>query len=124
MAAVFKPHRELTRGEHHSTPNTAQELLSRQTRRHQWASAIEDFHAAFQLAWDIPDLYTASPAELHSAYAAITDAQDRAAALRPHLKTIWRDHKDLEQLHRLQIESNLKTLRYIAEGPHVQALGW
>ncbi len=116
-AAVFKPHREkeLPRGQRLQTPNTAQQLLSMQTRRHQWASAIEEFHTAFQLAWDIPDLYEASPEQLQSASAAVSDAQSCAAALRPHLPHIWRDHKDLEQLHRQRVESNLKTLSYIAE---------
>ncbi len=86
-----------------------------QTRRHQWASALEDFHAAFQLAWDIDDLYEATPDQIRSACVAVSDAQACAAALRPHLPHIWRDHKDLEQLHRLRVESNLKTLSYIAE---------
>ena len=67
-AAVFRPHRELERPSTTTrTPNTAQQLLSMQTRRHQWADAIEQSHAAFQLVWDIPDLYEASPEQLQSA---------------------------------------------------------
>ncbi len=119
-AAVFKPHRERSRDQwrrdiQRRTPRSPSELISIQTQGTQWADAIEEFHAAFQLAWDIPDLYSASPDQLQAASAAITDAQARAAALRPHLSHIWREHKDLEQLHRLRIESNLKSLGYIAE---------
>ena len=114
-AAVFKPHRELHRGERHSTPSTTQELLSRQAKCHQWSAILSQFHAAFDAAWNIPDFYTATPDELHSASAAIQDAQAKAAALKPHLKTIWRNHKDLEQLHRLRVEAQLKSIAYIAE---------
>ncbi|RPF80722.1 MAG: hypothetical protein CBB80_010595 [Synechococcus sp. TMED20] len=116
MAAVFKPHRERSKGVHKTdTPNTAQELLSRQTKRSQWAHILDQFHNAFDAAWDAPDFYTATPDELHSACAAITDAQVKAAALKPHLRTIWRDHDDLSQLHRLRVEAQLKSIAYIAE---------
>ena len=114
-AAVFKPHRERSRGEHPQTPNTAQELLSRQTKRHQWASLIQEFHDAFQVAWDAPDFYTATPQQLTEAFSAISNAQECAAGLKPHLRSIWRDHQDLEQLHRLRIEQQLKSIAYMAE---------
>ena len=114
-AAVFKPHRERSRGEHPQTPNTAQELLSRQTKRHQWASLIQEFHDAFQVAWDAPDFYTATPQQLAEAFSAISNAQECAAGLKPHLRSIWRDHQDLEQLHRLRVEQQLKSIAYMAE---------
>ena len=114
-AAKFKPDRELKRGEHRSTPNTAQELLSRQTKRSQWAHILDQFHTAFDAAWNITDLYTATPEQLHSAAHAITDAQAKAAALKPHLKTIWREHEDLSQLHRLRVEAQLKSIAHQAE---------
>ena len=116
-AAVFKPHREkeLTRGQRLHTPSSAQELLSRQTKRSQWAHILDQFHDAYDEAWNIPDLYTCIPNQFQSACAAITDAQAKAAALRPHLRTIWRDHEDLSQLHRLRVEAQLKSIAYIAE---------
>jgi hypothetical protein len=116
IAAVFKPHRELERGTGYGrTPNTAQDLLSRQTKRSQWADILEQFHNAFNNAWESPDFYNASPDELHAAFDVITDAQAKAAALRPHLQSIWREHPDLAQLHRLRIESQLKSIAYMAE---------
>ena len=115
-AAVFRPHRELERPSTPTrTPNTAQELLSRQTKRSQWAHILNQFHDAYDEAWNIPDLYSCTPNQFQSAYAAVSDAQAKAAALRPHLRTIWRDHDDLSQLHRLRVEAQLKTLAYIAE---------
>ena len=116
-AAVFKPHREkeLTRGQRLHTPSSAQELLSRQTKRSQWAHILDQFHDAFDEAWNIPDLYTCTPDQFQSACAAVSDAQAKAAALRPHLRTIWRDHEDLSQLHRLRVEAQLKSIAYIAE---------
>ena len=116
-AAVFKPHREIDspRGQRPQTPNTAQELLSRQTKRSQWAHILDQFHDAYDEAWNIPDLYTCTPNQFQSACAAVSDAQAKAAALRPHLRTIWRDHDDLSQLHRLRVEAQLKSIAYIAE---------
>ncbi|WP_232199939.1 hypothetical protein [Synechococcus sp. CC9616] len=114
-AAVFKPDRERDRWPKPATPNTAQELLSRQTKRSQWAHILDQFHNAFDAAWDAPDFYTATPDELHSACVAITDAQVKAAALKPHLKTIWRDHEDLAQLHRLRVEAQIKSIAYQVE---------
>ena len=116
-AAVFKPHREKepSRGQRLQTPNTAQELLSRQTKRSQWAHILDQFHDAFDEAWNIPDLFTCSPNQFQSACAVVSDAQAKAAAIRPHLRTIWRDHHDLEQLHRLRVEAQLKSIAYIAE---------
>ena len=43
------------------------------------------------------------------------DAQAKAAAIRPHLRTIWRDHPDLDQLHRLRVDAELKSIAFIAE---------
>ena len=114
-AAVFKPHRERSRGEHHQTPNTAQELLSRQTKRHQWAEVLAQFFAAFDAAWNVPDFYTATPQQLAAAFSTIDDAQTKAAALTPHLQSIWRDCPDLKQLHKLRVEHCLKTIAHIAE---------
>ena len=116
IAAVFKPHRELEkRTSHNNTPSSPQDLLSRQTKRHLWADILEQFHDAFNLAWNVPDFYTATPDQLQSAFDLINDAQARAAALRPHLQTIWRDHKDLVQLHRLRVESHFKSIAHISE---------
>ena len=116
VAAVFKPHQERTKGTHKvGTPSTPQELLSRQTKRNQWASLIQEFHDAFQVAWDVPDFYSCTPQQLTKAFAAISNAQECAAGLKPHLRTIWRDHQDLEQLHRLRVEQQLKSIAYMAE---------
>ena len=115
-AAVFKPHRERSKGvDKTDTPSTAQELLSRQTKRFQWAAALQEFHDAFNAAWESPDFYNATPDQLQSACVAISNAQDCAAAIRPHLRIIWRDHEDLAQLHKLRVESQLKTIAYLAE---------
>ena len=116
-AAVFKPHREKepSRGQRLQTPNTAQELLSRQTKRFQWASVLQEFHDAFQAAWDAPDFYNCTPHQLTAALTAINNAQECGAALKPHLRSIWRDHQDLEQLHRLRVESQLKTIAFMAQ---------
>ena len=112
VAAVFKPHRERAISR---TPNTAQELLSRQTKRHQWSEVLDQFFAAFDAAWNIPDLQTASPQQLTEAFSTIDDAQTKAAALSPHLPAIWRDCPDLQQLHRLRVEHCLKSIAHIAE---------
>ena len=116
IAAVFKPHRELERSTRYGrTPNTAQELLSRQTKRSQWADILDQFHTAFDNAWNAPDFYTATPEQLHSAFDVITDAQTKAAELRPYLQSIWRNHEDLAQLHRLRVEAQLKSIAHMAE---------
>lgn len=61
-AAVFRPHRELGRPSTTTrTPNTAQELLSRQTKSSQWAHILNQFHDAYDEAWNIPDLYSCTP---------------------------------------------------------------
>lgn len=112
MAAVFKPHRKR---DYSRTPSSAQELLSRQTKRFQWASAIQEFHNTFQAAWDAPDFYNCTPQQLSAAATAITNAQDWGAALKTHLQTIWREHKDLEQLHRLRVEQQLRSIAFMAE---------
>ena len=116
-AAVFKPHieKEPSRGQRLQTPNTAQELLSRQTKRHQWASLIQEFHDAFQAAWNAPDFYSCTPEQLNAAFSTISNAQNCGAGLKPHLRSIWRDHQDLEQLHRLRVESQLKTIAFMAQ---------
>lgn len=116
QAAVFKPHRELEQhSTHNNTPCSPQDLLSRQTKRSQWAHILEQFHDAFNEAWEIPDLYTCTPNQLNNACTVVANAQAKAAAIRPHLQSIWREHKDLDQLHRLRVESHLKTIAYIAE---------
>ena len=111
VAAVFKPHRERSISR---TPNTAQELISRQTKHHQWSEVLKQFFAAFDAAWNIPDLQTASPEQLAAAFSTIDNAQTKAAALTPHLQAIWRDCPDLKQLHRLRVEENLKAIAYMA----------
>ena len=82
MAAVFKPHREkeLSRGQRPQTPNTAQELLSRQTKRSQWAHILDQFHDAYDEAWNIPDLYTFMQPELMDLLRDRLGAELRAAA--------------------------------------------
>ena len=115
-AAVFKPHRPRNRGtDNKHTPNTAQQLLSRQAKRHQWAEVLAQFFAAFDAAWNVPDFYTATPQQLAAAFSTIDDAQAKAAALTPHLQAIWRECPDLKQLHRLRVEHCLKTIAYMAE---------
>ena len=116
-AAVFKPHREKepSRGQRLQTPNTAQQLLSMQTRRHQWSEVLHQFFSAFDAAWNTPDFHTATPHQLSAAFLTIDDAQTKAAALSPHLPSIWRDCPDLQQLHRLRVEHCLKTIAHIAE---------
>lgn len=112
MAAVFKPHRKR---DYSRTPSTAQELLSRQSKRFQWSSVLNQFFAAFDAAWNIPDLYSCTPQQLTKAFSTIDDAQTKAAALSGHLQAIWRDCPDLKQLHRLRVEHCLKTIAHIAE---------
>ena len=115
-AAVFKPHRRQGKGGQRThNPNNVKDLLSHQIKRHQWASLIQEFHDAFQAAWDAPDFYTANPQQLKAAFASISNAQGCGAALKPHLRSIWRDHQDLEQLERLRVEQQLKSIAYMAE---------
>ncbi|KZR75223.1 hypothetical protein PMIT1318_00309 [Prochlorococcus marinus str. MIT 1318] len=115
-AAVFKPHRPRRPGKKDYFPrHSNQDLLSLQAKRSQWADIFDQFFAAFDAAWNIPDFYSCTPEQLKAAEEVINDAQAKAAALRPHLRTIWRDHPDLDQLHRLRVDSQLKSLAYIAE---------
>ena len=113
VAAVFKPHRERSRGENLLTPNSPKELLSRQAKRHQWSEVLQQFYDAFDAAWNVADFYTATPNQLTAAFAAITDAQAKAAALTPHLQAIWRDCPDLKQFHKLRVEHCLKSIAYM-----------
>ena len=120
MAAVFKPHRDRNREEwkrdlRRPTPNTPAQLLAIQQKRNQWSDILDQFLAAFDAAWNIPDLYTATPQQLTAAFNTIDDAQTKAAALAPHLQSIWRDCPDLKQLHKLRVEHCLKTIAHIAE---------
>ena len=120
MAAVFKPHRERNREEwkrdlQRPTPNSAAQLLAIQQKRTQWSVVLDQFFAAFDAAWNVPDFYSATPDQLKNAFTAIDDAQAKAAALAPHLQTIWREHPDLKQLHRLRVEDNLKAIAYMAD---------
>ena len=119
MAAVFKPHRERNRKEwkrdlRPPTPSSPAQLLAIQQKRTQWLDILDQFFAAFEAAWNVPDFYSATPDQLKKAFTAIEDAQAKAAALAPHLQTIWCEHPDLKQLHRLRIEDNLKAISYMA----------
>lgn len=119
-AAVFKPHRERSREEwkrdlQRPTPNTPAQLLAIQQKRTQWSDIFDQFFAAFDAAWNVPDFYTCTPDQLSAAFTAIDAAQAKAAALAPHLPLVWREYKDLKQLHQLRVEDNLRCLAYIAE---------
>ena len=120
MAAVFKPHRERNREEwkrdlRRPTPNSPKQLLAIQQKRSQWSDVLDQFFAAFDAAWEVPDFHSCTPDQLKDAFAAIDDAQTKAAALAPHLQTIWDEHPDLKQLHRLRVEDNLKAIAYMAD---------
>ena len=120
MAAVFKPHRDRNREEwkrdlRRPTPGSPAQLLAIQQKRNQWSDILDQFFAAFDAAWNVPDFYSASPDQLKNAFTAIDDAQAKAVALAPHLPAIWNEHPDLKQLHRLRVESNLKAIAHIAE---------
>nr|WP_115093531.1 hypothetical protein [Synechococcus sp. UW106] len=120
MAAVFKPHRDRNREEwkrdlRRPTPSSPAQLLAVQQKRTQWLDVLDQFFAAFDAAWNVPDFYSATPDQLKNALTAIDDAQAKAAALAPHLPTIWREHPDLKQLHRLRVEDNLKAIAYMAD---------
>ena len=112
MAARFKPHRER---DINRTPTTTQELLSRQSKSHQWADVLSQFFAAADAVWNIPDFHTASPQQLTTAFTTIDEAQLKAAALAPHLQSIWRDCPNLKQQHRLRVEQCLKDIAHTAE---------
>ena len=119
-AAVFKPHRERNREEwkrdlRRPTPNSPAQLLAIQQKRTQWSDILDQFFSAFNAAWEVPDFYSCTPDQLKDAFAAIDAAQAKAAALAPHLQTIWREHPDLKQLHRLRVEHNLKSIAYMAD---------
>ena len=114
MAAVFKPHipRPASSSPAQPTPMA--------TRVHglskaQWDSVLTQFHQAFETTWRLPDLYACSPSELDGCIATITDAQKKAAAIRPWLSQVWRLFPDLDQTHRQRIESELKHTAFIAE---------
>ena len=120
IAAVFKPHRDRNREEwkwdlRRPTPNSPEQLLAIQQKRSQWSDVLDQFFAAFDAAWNVPDFYSATPDQLTAAFAAIDDAQNKAAALAPHLSAIWHEYPDLKELHRLRVESNLKAVAHIAE---------
>ena len=103
VAAVFKPHQE----REISRTSTTRELLSRQTKRFQWASALQKFHDAFRRLGCARLLQAASTT---GAASCNHQRAECGAALKPHLRTVWRDHQDLEQLHRLRIEHQLKSV--------------
>ena len=95
---MFKPHTvNATSGQPHPQP------VLRFSSTPLLGSALTSI--PFQAAWD----------QLKDAFAAIDDAQTKAAALAPHLQTIWREHPDLKQLHRLRVEDNLKAIAYMAD---------
>jgi len=119
-AAVFKPdgyqgNTEWKRGLQRPTPNTPQELAALQTSRHQWSEVFDQFFAAFDAAWDVPDFYSAKPDELKAAFDSINDAQAKAVGLSRHLQTIWREHPDLKHCHQLRVDHCLKSIAHMAE---------
>ena len=115
-ADVFHPHQEREPGKKdYFPPHPNQELLSLQTKRLQWADIFDQFFAAFDAAWNIPDFYESTPDQLAAAFEVIDAATRKAAQLRTHLRTIWRDHPDLDQLHRLRVERCIKLLAYMAD---------
>ena len=120
MATIFKPHLDRNREEwkwdlRRPTPSSPAQLLAIQQKRTQWLDVLDQFFAAFDAAWNVPDFYSATPDQLKNAFTAIDDARAKAAALAPHLQTIWREHPDLKQLHRLRLEDNLKAIAYMAD---------
>ena len=114
-AAVFKPDRERSKCEWLRTSNSPPELITRQTEHHRWRVCLKQLFDAHDAAWNVPDFYSSSPEQLAQSFAVINDAQAKAAALAPHLQTIWRDCPDLKQLHKLRVESQLKSIAYMAE---------
>lgn len=115
MAAVFKPHRPRLK-------DSARQDRQRLIKRHRdlanellWKDILEQFHAAFTVAWNSPNFYDCSPTEMETAISAINDAQSKATLLARDLRQVWRDFPALEQRHRLQIESELKDIAQIAE---------
>ena len=124
QAAVFKPdgyqgNSEWKHGLRRTTPNTPSELAALQVTRHQWSDVFDQFFAAFDAAWNVPDFYTAHPDDLNAAFACIDDAQTKASALAPHLPTIWREHPDLKQRHKLRVDDCLKVIAHMAEDARV-----
>ena len=120
IAAVFKPHRDRNREKwkrdlRRPTPNSPAQLLAIQQKRSQWSDVLDQFFDAFDAAWNVPDFYSATPDQLTAAFAAIDDAQNKAAALAPHLSAIWHEHPDLKQLHRLRVKAFLKHIADMAE---------
>ena len=95
-------------------PQTVPHNCWHQQKRTQWSDVLDQFFAAFDAAWEVPDFCSCTPDQPH-AFAAIDDAQTKAAALAPHPQTIWREHPDLKQLHRLRVEDNLKAIAYMAD---------
>ena len=110
-AAIFKPDRERSKCEWLRTSNSPPELITRQTEHHRWRVCLKQLFDAYDAAWNVPDFYSSSPEQLAQSFAVINDAQAKAAALAPHLRTIWRDCPDLKQLYKLRVEACLKLLR-------------
>ena len=118
-AAVFKPHRPRSRDQwrrdiQRRTPSSPSELLAIQTKSDEWTSILDQFFLAFDAAWNVADFYDSTPDQLTASFALIDDAQTKAAALAPHLPTIWREHADLKQLHKLRVEEHLKSIALMA----------
>ena len=119
-AAVFKPHRERSREEwkrglQRPTPNTPQELAALQISSSQWSNVLDHFFAAFDAAWNVPDFYSSKPDELKASFAAINDAQAKAVGLSRHLQSIWHEHPDLKQRHKLRVDHCMKCIAHMAE---------
>lgn len=104
QAAVFKPHRERHK------PRPTQSTSASFSSKAQWTDLIQQFYAAFDAAWNVPDFYFSEPQELKDSFAAIEKAHQYSASLAPFLNTIWRDHPDLKQLHQLRIEEAKKII--------------
>jgi len=88
-------------------------------RGQRWSDVFDRFFAAFDAAWNVPDFYTAHPDDLNAAFACIDDAQEKASALATHLSTIWREHPDLKQRHKLRLDDCLKVIAHMAEDSRV-----
>ena len=62
----------------------------------QWDSVLNQFTKRLK-PLRLPDLYACSPSELDGCIATITDAQKKAAAIRPWLSQVWRLFPDLDR---------------------------
>ena len=111
-AAVFKPHRPRSQCKASQHRPSVQDLSNRDAQRVLWSQVIEGFYVAFIAAWNVHDFHWLRPSELKAAFATIERAHEKGAVLSRSLQTIWRDHPDLKELHKLRVEQYIKHLSH------------